>query len=92
MPFRKYLGQDEGNGHSDSYQAYGDQARTNMLGIGSSNLSNSVQFQIPQFMLNGPPTLALGGGAEVLPAGMFNNQGSSWFNNNGFNTKSFEDK
>ena len=47
-----------------------------------------VQFQIPQFMNCGPPTLAHGGGAEVLPLGTFNHTDSlaaSWFaNNNGF--------
>lgn len=47
-----------------------------------------VQFQIPQFMYTGPPPLAHGGGAEVLPPGTFNHTDSlaaSWFaNNNGF--------
>ncbi|KAG9313649.1 hypothetical protein JVU11DRAFT_5981 [Chiua virens] len=50
--------------------------------------SHAVQFQIPQFMLNGPPVLAPGGGAEVLPAGLLesgpNSLASSWFANNGF--------
>ena len=63
-----------------------ENARADILGIDDSTFSNSVQFQIPKFMLNGPPTLAPGGGAEVLPAGMFN-PGASWFTNNGFNTK-----
>ena len=46
---------------------------------------NSVQFQIPQFMFNGPPILAPGGGAEVL----FNvgSMGTSWFMNSVFDTK-----
>ncbi|KIJ58960.1 hypothetical protein HYDPIDRAFT_101687 [Hydnomerulius pinastri MD-312] len=38
-------------------------------------------------MLNGPPILAPGGGAEVLPAGLLdspNSLASSWFANNGF--------
>ncbi|KAG6914901.1 hypothetical protein DXG01_014640 [Tephrocybe rancida] len=35
-----------------------------------------LQFQLPAFMQTGPPTLAQGGGAEVLP---FN---STWFANN----------
>ncbi|KAF8329262.1 blue light receptor [Amanita rubescens] len=47
-----------------------------------------VQFQLPQFMYTGPPPLAHGGGAEVLPLGTFNHTDSlaaSWFaNNNGF--------
>ncbi|KAF8841451.1 hypothetical protein BDN67DRAFT_980355 [Paxillus ammoniavirescens] len=48
---------------------------------------HAVQFQIPQLMLNGPPILAPGGGAEVLPAGLLdspNSLASSWFTNNGF--------
>ncbi|KIK90846.1 hypothetical protein PAXRUDRAFT_831326, partial [Paxillus rubicundulus Ve08.2h10] len=48
---------------------------------------HAVQFQIPQFMFNGPPILAPGGGAEVLPAGLLdshNSLASSWFTNNGF--------
>ncbi|KAF9218818.1 hypothetical protein BS17DRAFT_479053 [Gyrodon lividus] len=48
---------------------------------------HAVQFQIPQFMFNGPPILAPGGGAEVLPAGLLDNPNSlatsSWFANNG---------
>ena len=46
---------------------------------------NSVQFQIPQFMFNGPPILAPGGGAEVL----FNagSMGTSWFMNSVFDTE-----
>ncbi|KAH7886815.1 hypothetical protein F5I97DRAFT_1057930 [Phlebopus sp. FC_14] len=38
-------------------------------------------------MLNGPPVLAPGGGAEVLPAGLLDSPdslASSWFANNGF--------
>ncbi|KAG1771351.1 hypothetical protein EV702DRAFT_977382 [Suillus placidus] len=38
-------------------------------------------------MYNGPPILAPGGGAEVLPAGLLDSPGSfasSWFANNGF--------
>lgn len=31
-----------------------------------------VQFHMPHFMHNGPPTLAHGGGAEVIPAAVFN--------------------
>ena len=70
-----------------------DNPHANMLGVDHSTFSNSVQFQIPQFMLNGPPTLAPGGGAEVLTAGMFNagGMGTSWFTNNGFNIKFPED-
>ncbi|KIM91749.1 hypothetical protein PILCRDRAFT_57985 [Piloderma croceum F 1598] len=45
-------------------------------------------------MLDGPPTLAVGGGAEVFPAGIFNDPGTmaaSWLSNNGFSTKPFEE-
>ncbi|ESK88931.1 white collar 1 protein [Moniliophthora roreri MCA 2997] len=48
---------------------------------------HSVRLQIPQYM-HGTPMLAPGGGAEVLPAGLFNApEGSmtmgSWYANNG---------
>lgn len=49
------------------------------------NSVNRVQFQMPHFMYTGPPTLAPGGGAEVLPVGMFNSNDSlaaAWFTNN----------
>lgn len=75
MPFSRYLQYDENaNAESDGYQSYND--------------PYSVQFQIPQFIFNGAPTLAPGGGAEVLPA-MMSNPGdiASWFNNNGFSTE-----
>jgi len=76
MPFERYLRYDESaDADSDGFQAY--------------NEPHPVQFQIPQFILNGPPTLAPGGGAEVMPA-MLGNPGGlaySWFNNNGFNTE-----
>jgi|SRR5882762_5340944 hypothetical protein len=88
MPFSTYLSDDYG-GTTTEYSYHEDP----QLGIDSSTFSNSVQFQIPHFMLNEPPTLAMGGGAEVVPAGMFNDPAtiaSSWFINNGFNTKSLE--
>lgn len=88
MPYEKYINE---GGNSSTHPYYADDnERATMLGIDSSTFSNTVQFQMPQFMLNGPPTLAPGGGAEVLPAGMYNagGMGSSWFTNNGFNPKS----
>lgn len=91
MPFSTYLQADNEGATATDY-TYEDADRANMLGIDSST---SVQFQIPQFMLNGPPPLAMGGGAEVVSAGMFNDSAtitSSWFSNNGFSTKSFEDR
>ncbi|KAG5634759.1 hypothetical protein H0H81_000882 [Sphagnurus paluster] len=41
--------------------------------------SHGVRFQIPSFMYSGTPTLAPGGGAEVLP------YNSTWLTNTGFN-------
>jgi hypothetical protein len=51
----------------------------------SSSTGGQVQFQMPPFMHTGLPTLAQGGGAEVLPVSMFGSPGgmtSSWLNNN----------
>ena len=48
-----------------------------------------VQLQIPQFVYSATPTLAPGGGAEVIPGSMFDTtgpSGSGWFHNNGFAT------
>ncbi|KAL1742567.1 blue light receptor, partial [Schizophyllum fasciatum] len=48
-----------------------------------------VQLQIPQFVYSATPTLAPGGGAEVIPGSMFDSigpSGSGWFHNNGFTT------
>lgn len=50
-----------------------------------ATFSANVQFQVPHLMLG--PTLAPGGGAEVLPAGMLGNASAlaaPWFNNLGF--------
>lgn len=45
-----------------------------------------ASFQLPPFMQSGPPPLAPGGGAEVIPAGMMRDTGRSWFYRNGFET------
>lgn len=80
-----------GSNHAQSSSALNyteDQAT--MLGLDSSTFCNSIQFQMPAFMMSGgPPLLAPGGGAEVLPA-MFSPQGvysgsSSWLKNFGLN-------
>lgn len=49
-------------------------------------ISSSLPFQMPQFMLDGPPTLAHGGGAEVLPTGFGSSESlaSAWIANTGF--------
>lgn len=76
MPFERYFRHDKNPGaESDDFQSYND--------------PQPVQFQLPQFIFNGAPTLAPGGGAEVLPA-MLSNPGnitSSWLSNNGFSTE-----
>ncbi|KZP33915.1 hypothetical protein FIBSPDRAFT_915924 [Athelia psychrophila] len=81
MPFEKYI-------NNDDYDEYGaSSSRATMLGIDAHTFSNSVQFQIPPFMLNGPPTLAHGGGAEALPVSMLGSPtGHQWFANNGFDS------
>jgi hypothetical protein len=38
---------------------------------------SSVQFQMPHFVLGGTPSLARGGGAEVLP-GMYGQGPQAW--------------
>ena len=82
MPFERYLrADDEQQPTQHYYRDYTDDGRYTLDG------HHGIQFQIPQFMYNGPPILAPGGGAEVLPAGLLDNSGSfasSWFANNGF--------
>jgi hypothetical protein len=53
----------------------------------------ALQFQMPQFMLDGPPTLAPGGGAEVLPAGFVSSKSlaSAWIANTGFAPNNSDD-
>ncbi|KAG6852676.1 hypothetical protein C0991_009999 [Blastosporella zonata] len=64
MPFSKYFADDP---PPEQQQQQQQQFR-----------GNELQFQLPAFMQQGVPTLAHGGGAEVLP---FN---STWFTNNAF--------
>ncbi|TFY63930.1 hypothetical protein EVG20_g6130 [Dentipellis fragilis] len=109
MPFDRYL-QPSHDRESQSYptsaepsaagtqayarSSYDDDSRAAMFGIGSSNFTGNVQFQMPQFMYAGPPTLAPGGGAEVLPAGFMSMPGSmtsSWYTNSGFTPKTVEE-
>jgi hypothetical protein len=54
--------------------------------------SYQVPFQMPQFMHSGPPTLAPGGGAEVLPTGMLGDpyMMQQWVMNNGFQMPSLQ--
>jgi len=93
MPFERYLQADDEQHrsqrqYSNPYGDYGPYARYGGVESGHSHgYSNAIQFQIPQFMYNGPPILAPGGGAEVIPAGLLDNPGSfasSWCANNCF--------
>lgn len=81
MPFERYLRDTTATvGDGDQYYDQGSFYQ-------DAHPHHAVQFQIPHFMLNGPPTLAPGGGAEVLPAGLLDNPDSlalSWFANSGF--------
>jgi hypothetical protein len=77
MPFRRYLAGDDR--HREQPIVHGHDA--------VPSTSAPVQFQIPQFMYAGPPALAMGGGAEVLPNVIFDDPAalaSSWFTNNAF--------
>nr|BAO20282.1 white collar protein 1 [Grifola frondosa] len=80
MPFERYIGQPRPVTDNPSYEQY---SHDHSLPVDPNTFSSNVQFQLPQLML-GAPTLAPGGGAEVLPAGLFGPTGpltSSWFNN-----------
>lgn len=104
MPFERYLQQqpsqpssDGGYSHSsNSHQQGNTHSNNNNYDphdgqLDPATFSRPIQFQMPQFMYAGPPTLAPGGGAEVLPAGIFSSPGamnslagSQWFQNSGF--------
>lgn len=103
MPFERYLREEDlpvtttRRDNSDYYQDYRNAAdndadchysRSHHAYQPESTSHHGLHFQIPQFMLNGPPVLAPGGGAEVLPASLLDSGSdsstSSWFANNGF--------
>jgi hypothetical protein len=52
---------------------------------------SGVHFQLPSFVCSAAPTLAPGGGAEVLPVSLLadNNIANTWFSNSGFAPRSF---
>ncbi|OAX33139.1 hypothetical protein K503DRAFT_550172 [Rhizopogon vinicolor AM-OR11-026] len=84
MPFERYLRADDEQQPSQQYSNPYDYTDGH---YSVDACSNDIQFQIPQFMYNGPPILAPGGGAEILPAGFLDSPGSfasSWFAKNGF--------
>lgn len=73
MLFDKYLQEDSAATHFDA-------------GL-DATFSRAVEFQIPQFIYTGTPTLAPGGGAEVLPFSPAGSLTSTWFTNYGFGIK-----
>jgi hypothetical protein len=76
-PFERYLQHNPQDSESELFQLQCESDDQ------ENNEFSSIQFQIPQFMMFGPPTLAVGGGAEVLPPSMFiNTQSDTWLNNN----------
>jgi hypothetical protein len=102
MPFELYLRQCQEATRSSSPSApINDYAyvRSNYPSSLGSALDPSaaipaLQFQMPQFMLDGPPTLAPGGGAEVLPPGFGSSSkslASAWMANTGFAPNNSED-
>lgn len=80
MPFVRYLlhdgrevSQEDNDQFDPNFPTHFSQSSEND-GLGSSSSSNhvpsdssSLQFQLPYFMAFGSATVALGGGAEVLP-------------------------
>ncbi|KAK0203876.1 blue light receptor [Desarmillaria ectypa] len=72
-------------GQFDREGVYHREMYTSMPSVSSSNASRPpITIQVPQFMYTGPPTLAPGGGAEVLAPGMLSE--GSWMENNGFSS------
>ena len=94
MPFERYLrpqiDQAEPEHRRDVHHGipYSDyslsSSRPDPLGFDASIFTSNVQFQMPQLMLG--PTVAPGGGAEVLPVGIVGHSGamtSTWLTNPG---------
>ncbi len=94
MPFERYLHQPQeptpssSSSHPINDYAYVQSQYPSSSGpaLYPSAITPSLHFQMPQFMLDGPPTLAHGGGAEVLPAGFGSSESlaSAWIANTGF--------
>ncbi|KAF8504451.1 hypothetical protein F5888DRAFT_1792094 [Russula emetica] len=101
MPFERYLRQRQEPTTSSSSSApindyaYVQSNYPSSLGsaLDTFAATPALQFQMPQFMLDGPPTLAPGGGAEVLPAGIVSSKSlaSAWIANTGFAPNNSED-
>lgn len=101
MPFERYIGHlQEPAASSSSSPSINDYAYVQSQypsSVGSAldpfAVASSLHFQMPQFMLDGPPILAPGGGAEVLPAGFVSSESfaSAWIANAGFPPSGSED-
>ncbi|THU92952.1 hypothetical protein K435DRAFT_780004 [Dendrothele bispora CBS 962.96] len=95
MPFERYLENSDYNREYD-YNNSNNNNVNNSTHDSASSTSRSfpgggqVRIQIPQFISTGAPMLAPGGGAEILPAGLFSGgASSSWFANNGLTSSDF---
>jgi len=94
MPFERYLRHPQEPTSSSSSSpsindyAYVQSRYPSSLGsaLGPLDITSPLPFQMPQFMLDGPPTVAPGGGAEVLPAGFASPESFAfaWIANAGF--------
>jgi hypothetical protein len=101
MPFELYLRQCQEPTPSSSFSdpindyAYVQSNCPSSLGsaLDPYAATPALQFHMPQFMLDGPPTLAPGGGAEVLPPGFVSSKSlaSAWIANTGFAPNDSED-
>lgn len=97
MPFERYLRHpQEPSSSSSSPPSINDYAYVQSRYPSSLDqlaATPALHFQMPQFMLDGPPTLAPGGGAEVLPAAYVSSKSlaSAWIANAGFAPSSSED-
>jgi hypothetical protein len=100
MPFERYLRHPQEPtpppSSSPSLNDYGYLQSQYPSTLGSSlnhlAVAPALHFQMPQFMLDGPPTLAPGGGAEVLPVFVSSKSlASAWMANTGFAPSGSED-
>lgn len=61
---------------------------------GPDAFPSPIHLQIPSFVCSSAPTLAPGGGAEVLPVSLLSDSSlaHTWFSNSGFTPRSFDDQ
>ncbi len=101
MPFERYLRHAQEPTPSSSSSppindyAYVQSSYPSSLGsaLDPFAATPALNLQMPQFMLDGPPTLAPGGGAEILPPGFVSSKSiaSAWIANTGFAPNNPED-